>query len=332
MKIKSMKLEEPTKTTLMYDSGAQSTVVNDIQLLSNPIPREATVSVANDGISIATHVGKLILCGQGITITLPKAWYCPLMSNNFISTHDIAEAGYTVGHDTDTLWVISNDGQQRYIIAKNPGDRAFYGDTKLKPISLPIITRVSKQQYVKISNVAISEMPITYGRKNMIYYHLVCGHASVEALKSLKKLNVLEFNDSPEDEERIRLCQTCRRVNLTAKPHNKTHIPAERIHERIHSDTMGPIEGSKGNPYTLPLSRTNSPATWRWSLPAQNHSKKNFSEKYTCGATVFQINPSDISDPTMLKRCRAKKIFPNMAFKRNRFHHILHNKMALPRP
>lgn len=246
MKIKSMKLEEPTKTTLMYDSGAQSTVVNDIQLLSNPIPREATVSVANDGISIATHVGKLILCGQGITITLPKAWYCPLMSNNFISTHDIAEAGYTVGHDTDTLWVISNDGQQRYIIAKNPGDRAFYGDTKLKPISLPIITRVSKQQYVKISNVAISEMPITYGRKNMIYYHLVCGHASVEALKSLKKLNVLEFNDSPEDEERIRLCQTCRRVNLTAKPHNKTHIPAERIHERIHSDTMGPIEGSKG--------------------------------------------------------------------------------------
>lgn len=112
------------------------------------------------------------------------------MSNNFISTHDIAEAEYTVGHDTDTLWVISKDGKQKYTIARNTDEREFYGDIKLIRISLLIPSRVAKRQYMNISNVELSEMPIKLWSENMIYYHSMCGHASVETLKPLKELNI----------------------------------------------------------------------------------------------------------------------------------------------
>ncbi|KAM9909352.1 hypothetical protein OXX69_005504, partial [Metschnikowia pulcherrima] len=243
----------------MYDSGAQQSLVCELELLTEYKECHQTFE-GIDGIEcIATHVGKLTLEGQGRTITLDGVLFSPDVEYNLVSTWHIAAAGYTVCHDTESLWLTEDITGEKFIIAHSPGDYLFWGSSKLKPLvseknatSAELMTSdkawkgINAHQFYLISNIKLTDIPNPFGTKSLLYYHLVCGHASLEALNALKKLKILSFEEQPGERELLRECRTCNEANMTAKPHNKKYNPATRKHGRVHSDTMGPILGENG--------------------------------------------------------------------------------------
>ncbi|GEQ72911.1 hypothetical protein JCM33374_g6599 [Metschnikowia sp. JCM 33374] len=72
------------------------------------VDKEFYVTANHTDIAI-TKTGDLVLSVQGITITIREALYSPDLDGNFISTFDIAKAGYEVSHDTEELWIRFKD-------------------------------------------------------------------------------------------------------------------------------------------------------------------------------------------------------------------------------
>lgn len=257
MHIKSSKVEGPPQNVLMYDSGAQLTVVNNLDLLNNHKECRTPFLTANESIAMATRIGDLVLGGQSLTITLKGVLYSADIGYNLISTWAIANEGFEVSHDTKHLWVTSKETNKKFIIASSPGNNLFWGTSDLKPDEiLPTpnfgerfkskgSSWINAQLFAIVSNINVLEFPNPFGPKDLVYFHLVCGHASLEALRSMRKLKVLSFTENPGNLESLKACRVCNETNLTAKPHKKVHIPASRIHERVHSDTMGPILGDR---------------------------------------------------------------------------------------
>lgn len=106
------------------------------------------------------------------------------------------------------------------------------------------LDRRSKRQLSFIANIRTLEIPNNFGPKNLLYYHLICGHGSLASLRSLMKLKIIKFTENPGDRELLKECRIYNEANMRAKPHNKKHIPVTRKQERVHSDTMGPILGA----------------------------------------------------------------------------------------
>ncbi|GEQ72910.1 hypothetical protein JCM33374_g6598 [Metschnikowia sp. JCM 33374] len=96
-------------------------------------------------------------------------------------------------------------------------------------------------QFIILANIQITDVPNPFGPRTLMYYHLVCCHASLPVLRRLKKLKLISYQEGPDDQELIKGCQVCIEANLVAAPHKKKHVRATRIHERVHSDTLGPI-------------------------------------------------------------------------------------------
>lgn len=214
----------------------------------------------NDSWSMATHKGTLTLSGQGIELELKEVLYCPEIEYNLISTWDLASNGYEVTHNTDELWIKSKVDGKRYNIATSTGDHLFRGYSNLQPEEANLADDFGKllisdsgqwinaQQFALVANIKLLEIPNPFGPRDVIFYHLACCHAPLEALKALKKLNVISFTEKPGDIEWLKSCRICNESNLIAKSHKKggAHKTATRKHERIHSDTMGPILGDRG--------------------------------------------------------------------------------------
>ncbi|GEQ67695.1 hypothetical protein JCM33374_g1360 [Metschnikowia sp. JCM 33374] len=244
----------------MYDSGAQRTFVCDIKLLINPQDCDETGVTANHTDIAITKTGDLVLSGQGITITIREALYSPDLDGNFISTFDIAKAGYEVSHDTEELWITDSKTRKRYTIGQSPGDQLFWGKMDLTPLKgeeLMDLTskiqsdpkhRLKALQFIILANIQTTDVPNPFGPRTLMYYHLVCCHASLPVLRRLKKLKLISYQEGPDDQELIKGCQICIEANLVAAPHKKKHVRATRIHERVHSDTLGPIMSENGRP------------------------------------------------------------------------------------
>ncbi|KAJ8139431.1 hypothetical protein OY671_007358, partial [Metschnikowia pulcherrima] len=245
----------------MYDSGAQWSLVCDLQLLTDIKDHTQTYLTATNSTGTATHTGNLVLQGQDITITLPDVMYGPQAEYNMISTWSLAEAGYDVTHNTDELWITSKSDRKRYVIARSPGDHLFWGTSDLLPLEQSeeppaalypaLCENIGARQYAALLHIRTSEIPNPFGPRNLIYYHLVCGHASLEALKALRNLKIISFEDDRDDIQRIRECRVCNETNLVAKPHSKNHAPTTKKHERVHSDTIGPIIGERGRHFYI---------------------------------------------------------------------------------
>lgn len=257
MHIKSCTVEEPVQQfkMLMYDSGAQSTVVCDISLLSDVFEkRTCFIGVDQMTQMVATHQGILTLKGQGIHIRIPQALFCSGIEENYVSTSDIASQGYIISHDDRFLWVEDKTSGSKHIIAADPGDKLFRGNPDLIPIGYhehdkPMVATQRRNQincvhFRMIANLRTTEQPLEFGPETLTFYHVASGHASLEALRALKKRNIIDFTESKDEIEAIKGCRVCLRANITATPHKKKHVPEKVPHRRIHSDTIGPIIGA----------------------------------------------------------------------------------------
>lgn len=240
MHIKSSRVGEPTKPILIYDSGAQHTVVSDIELLSNHTECEQPFLNGNETISVATRIGDLVLNGQGIKLTIHQVLYSGDLGYNLITTWDLANQGHEVPHNTEEFWIRVAEGGEKMVIATSPGDHLFWGSPELSPLEAEQLVDlgsvfqqgntkwIDEQQFGLMANIRIPTIPDPFGPKDMVYYHLMCGHASYEAPKDLKKLKIIRYKENTEDRQLLKSCRVCQEVNL-AKPHNKGSDVLERL-------------------------------------------------------------------------------------------------------
>lgn len=261
MNVITPKVEEPlsTKEVIMYDTGAKQTVVCDLSLLTNVTDCSILVSCAGLHQTMATKTGDLVLQGFGLNITIRDVLFIPNFEFNLINPVMFAKHDHTVSHDDFSMWLTSKKDGKIHTIASVDEENGtlFWGYKNLTPLienreELTKYLNPSKDNanivllFAMLGSINYGEVANCYGEKDVIYYHLITSHMSHEGLKALSKLGVIPYKPQKNDEQRIRECKICRDANLQATPHRKRHQSAARKHERVHSDTMGPITCTKG--------------------------------------------------------------------------------------
>ncbi|KAG7664873.1 uncharacterized protein J8A68_001599 [[Candida] subhashii] len=237
---KDIKVADKSKM-ILYDSGASTSVVTDRSLLTNFNKRNTKqFKVADESILRSQGSGTLKLNVNCEEIAIPDVSLVPNAALNIISVGQLTEFGYNAYVCNKYLYLLNMNERRCILVAKNIGKKNLYMG--------PINGEVESDEALEIGflyMLNVHNLPrVESSNENTLYgQHLAGNHMSLEALKTRIKKKEINVKITPEDVEKIRLCPVCLAVNAIQQSHNKkSQKAAERPLERVHCDTVGPIE------------------------------------------------------------------------------------------
>lgn len=216
--------------------------------------------------------GDLVIKIKNCKFTINNAYYIPGIQLNLISFNDLLNKGFLILFDNDYLFLIKKSNGKCFNIAKRDTNSNLFNNIRSRDffsmkLSRKIIDELNNMnqkiinkktlnyfnnKYIKISNMN-HEIANPFKRKrDLMYYHLMGNHMSLESMKYLIKSGHIKMSSeiTASEEERVKSCNECLAINSKQSSHNHTHFTAPRRLFRLHSDTLG-IFSHRGKSITL---------------------------------------------------------------------------------
>lgn len=216
--------------------------------------------------------GDLVIKIKNCKFTINNAYYIPGIQLNLISFNDLLNKGFLILFDNDYLFLIKKSNGKCFNIAKRDTNSNLFNNIRSRDffsmkLSRKIIDELNNMnqkiinkktlnyfnnKYIKISNMN-HEIANPFKRKrDLMYYHLMGNHMSLESMKYLIKSGHIKMSSeiTASEEERVKSCNECLAINSKQSSHNHTHFTAPRRLFRLHSDTLG-IFSHRGKKYYI---------------------------------------------------------------------------------
>lgn len=119
--------------------------------------------------------------------------------------------------------------------------RPLQSDTPAK-VTDKTINALPEKQIVSVMDYKAEDLKVG-GKKGGYYHHQMMDHMSIGGMRYCFQHGIVDYTLTQSDIERITACDHCKLTNTIQLSHNHSHIPAARILERVHCDTLGPFRG-----------------------------------------------------------------------------------------
>lgn len=226
----------------MYDSGASTSVVTRRELLKNfNALNIKKFKLADQSIVESEGTGTLTLEVNDELIEINDVSLIPHAALNIVSLGQLSELGYDAYISRSHLYLLNMNEKRCMVVAENLGGKNIYvGPIKGK---LKVPRNILKIGFLYHLNIHNIPKCVASSEKTLYGQHLAGNHATLYALKEKIKNKEIDVKITPEEVEKIKLCPVCLATNAVQRPHNQTtQRETKRPLERVHCDTVGPIE------------------------------------------------------------------------------------------
>lgn len=242
--------EPPTTKFFVLDTAATCTIVNALELLTDPESCFETMALGGKYDEVATYEGCLTLRAGKFSALFPGAYYLPDFPYNLISMAQLDRAGFEYKIRHGNVRIRRTRGSQWFLFATLAGNNLYtfrytpgiainpYQDTS-KPSRL-----VPEIHVVKNFGNATNHVPslaILNGIRDGMYYHIMSDHMSVEPMIARVRAGTLKNDLTKKIIAAIKERYTSKLAHAVRLPRNHQHLAAGRILERVHCDTLGPF-------------------------------------------------------------------------------------------
>ena len=158
-----------------------------------------------------------------ITITLTNVLFCPDADHTTASSHGLQlmrNMGFL--NERRHLWLTDPTTENRYIIESSTGDHLSWGSSDLRPHKKEMPHKTGGHPRDEQDKIHLP-----FGKKTLWNSHLLREQVSLEALRSLKRLETSELGESKED--RVPFASTeCVKGQTLLQLHNKYYYLTKR--------------------------------------------------------------------------------------------------------
>ncbi|MBW0497553.1 hypothetical protein O181_037268 [Austropuccinia psidii MF-1] len=230
----------PTISSFVLDSGATTSMVNQLEFFQSIEMKEQEIELADGSIIKALGHGTIQLEFQNIILTFSNTLYIPSLATNLISmtmflrTHHIIKL-----LNKDEFEVIDKDMRQVVTGSLASGNLTLYYSPKV---------------------LSVSTIP-----DNIYTLHQAAGHPSIEYLRKMfPNRNIPQFD-----------CITCSTCKMTKSPFSGNFPQATRKLEFLHMDLCGPISppSVSGAQYMFKVLDGYSHFAWTFFLSSKSETK-----------------------------------------------------------
>ncbi|GAA5996232.1 hypothetical protein JCM5350_006996 [Sporobolomyces pararoseus] len=209
-----------------FDSGASTSITNDIRSLSNVVEHREVISVAEGGTMESVGKGKLTLESKidGVikTITIADVLLVPKSRYNLLSLPQLSRYGTKSTFFPDESFAVWKD-KEKILVGSSKED----GICKIK------------LERVKVVGLALTE---DQRRRAVIELHRKMGHPGKGVMRDLLKLGHLSGCTTTDIENFFKnICPPCIQGKSTAAPFPSSPPSTTAPFAKLHSDIAGPL-------------------------------------------------------------------------------------------
>ncbi|KAI3659112.1 hypothetical protein MP638_001979 [Amoeboaphelidium occidentale] len=215
--------------TFYIDSGSAVHLVNDHQLLQNPVPTSLSISTAGKSSITGVFQGDVYLNHQNQLIRLKNVIYAKELSHNLISVGQLIQEGYTIQF-VNSKCIIKQD--QRHITAIQAKGNVF-----------KLSCHIMKPNHRGTSY--FSQCPTTVHSQPTItpaYIHNLLGHIGRSKIRRLLMHDcVVGLPETIHSYEGLQYCEPCIKAKHPNHSFHSSTSSTTSVGEVLHADLAGPI-------------------------------------------------------------------------------------------